>query len=106
MAKKFNITGLCIPQKHYIADISAKLDSITAMVANGDYFTINRPRQYGKSTCLEGIERRLCTGASEYYVLSLTFESMSAVDFQSEKNFIREFSRQLKLVFKTKKIAG
>jgi hypothetical protein len=103
MAKKFNITGLCIPREHYMADISAKMDSIVEMVANGDYFTINRPRQYGKSTCLEIIERQLSIGSNDYFVLFATFESMSAIDFQSEKNFIREFSRQLNLVFKTKK---
>ena len=28
MSKKFNITGLCIPERDYMADISGKLDTI------------------------------------------------------------------------------
>jgi hypothetical protein len=45
MAKRFNITGTCIPGRHYMADMSGKVDQIMEFVANGDYFTINRPRQ-------------------------------------------------------------
>jgi len=45
MAKTFNITGTCIPERHYMADIVDKLDKTMAMIAGGDYFTINRPRQ-------------------------------------------------------------
>ena len=26
--RKFNITGLCVPRKHYMVDISTKLDHI------------------------------------------------------------------------------
>ena len=48
--KKFNDTGLCISGKHYMADISTKLDAIVELVEEGAYFTINRPRQYGKTT--------------------------------------------------------
>jgi len=47
MDKKFNITGTCIPQTHYMADTSGKIRQIVAMVEAGEYFTINRPRQYG-----------------------------------------------------------
>lgn len=52
MAKRFNITGTCIPGRHYMADMSGKVDQIMEFVANGDYFTINRPRQYGKTTIM------------------------------------------------------
>lgn len=48
--KRFNVTGLCVPEKHYMADISRKLTEIVRMVNEGLYFTINRPRQYGKTT--------------------------------------------------------
>ena len=59
MAKKFNITGLCIPGEHFTADMSEKVDHIETMVVNGDYFTINRPRQYGKTTVMFFLEQRL-----------------------------------------------
>jgi hypothetical protein len=50
--KKFNVTGTCIPEKHYMVDISEKLDKIISMIESDEYFTINRSRQYGKTTTL------------------------------------------------------
>ena len=52
MNKKFNITGLCVPEKHYMVDTSNRINEIAKMVEDGEYFTINRPRQYGKTTTL------------------------------------------------------
>ena len=51
--KRFNVTGICVPDKHYMVDIGDKLEKIKAMVDYGDYFTINRARQYGKTTTCE-----------------------------------------------------
>jgi hypothetical protein len=48
--KKFNITGRCFPKEHYMADVSKKLAIALKMIENEDYFIINRPRQYGKTT--------------------------------------------------------
>ena len=45
--KKFNITGKCIPELHYMVDISERIDRIKRMVDAGDYMCINRGRQYG-----------------------------------------------------------
>lgn len=50
MPKTFNDTGVCIPGKHYMVDISAKLADIFILVEQGHYFVINRPRQYGEVT--------------------------------------------------------
>jgi len=36
--KYFNVTGLCIPKKHYMLDISSKVNKIIEMVDRGDYF--------------------------------------------------------------------
>ncbi|APH15817.1 hypothetical protein NPD5_4128 [Clostridium sporogenes] len=46
MKKRFNVTGTCIPEKHYMVDISNKLDSILKLVNDEEYFIINRPRQF------------------------------------------------------------
>lgn len=48
MAKIFNITGLCIPEKHYMVNIESRLTEIKKFVDEGMYFTINKTRQYGK----------------------------------------------------------
>ena len=44
MAKKFNVTGVCIPELHYMINLSSRLEKIKAMVDQGLYFTINRAR--------------------------------------------------------------
>ena len=59
MTKKFNITGVCYPNKHYMMDNSKKLEQIMGLIEFGEYFTINRPRQYGKTTTLHFLRKRL-----------------------------------------------
>jgi hypothetical protein len=73
MAKKFCITGTCVPEKNYMVDISDRIDRITKdYIEQGQYFTINRARQYGKTTTLFLLERKL---REDYLVLSLSFEA-------------------------------
>lgn len=73
MAKKFCITGTCVPEKNYMVDISGRIDRITKdYIEQGQYFTINRARQYGKTTTLFLLERKL---REDYLVLSLSFEA-------------------------------
>lgn len=58
--KSFNTEVVCNPQKHYMVDISDKIDRIIAKyVENGKYFSINRGRQYGKTSTLRAISRKL-----------------------------------------------
>lgn len=73
MAKRFCVTGTCIPDKNYMVDISGRIDRITKeYIEQGQYFTINRARQYGKTTTLFLLERKL---RKDYLVLSLSFET-------------------------------
>ncbi len=70
--KKFNITGICVPGLHYMVDTGDKIEEIVAdYIVSGEYFTINRARQYGKSTTLELLYNRL---KGEYLVLDISFE--------------------------------
>lgn len=78
--KKFNTAGSCRPNEHYMVDITERLEIIRKMVANGDYFCINRGRQYGKTTTLEALAVSL---ASEYTVFKLSFEGASQESFAS-----------------------
>ena len=55
MSKEFNVTGKCIAAKHYMADVSAKMTETVNLTEKGEYFIINRPRQYGKTTTLYGL---------------------------------------------------
>ena len=49
MRKTFNVSGNCYPELHYMVDLSDRLLEIKKMVDAGQYFTINRARQYGKT---------------------------------------------------------
>ena len=72
MPKKFCVTRICIPEKNYSR--YQRIDTIMHdYIENGQYFTINRARQYGKTTTLYLLERRL---QKEYLVLSLSFEAV------------------------------
>lgn len=92
MEKKFNTTGLCIPQYHYMVDISEKLKAIEKMIEAGYYFTINRSRQYGKTTTLEALRMSL---KDKYVVLSVSFEGLGTASFCEEAVFVKAFLKYL-----------
>ena len=48
MKREFNDTGVCVINKHYMVNISDKLDEIMKLIEKGKYFTINRPGSTGK----------------------------------------------------------
>ena len=52
MRKVFNTDGYCDPELHYMVDLFGRLNEIRVMVDAGQYFTVNRARQYGKTTIL------------------------------------------------------
>ena len=92
MAKCFNVNGSCDPEIHYMVDISDKLQKIKAMVDAGEYFTINKARQYGKTTTLNGLAELL---QNEYEVIYLDFQMLSYGDFETEEKFVSAFSNEL-----------
>lgn len=89
MGKTFNVNANCEPDLHYMVDISERIGQIKAMVDAGQYFTINRARQYGKTTVLLALGEGL---KKEYTVVSLDFQLMSTGDFEEEKEFTAAFA--------------
>ena len=83
--KTFNTTGTCRPDAHYMVDISERLDIIRKMVARGDYFCINRGRQYGKTTTLNAIKNTL--EGEGYTVFALSFEDLGQSLFSTDEKF-------------------
>ena len=92
--KEFNTTAVCIPSKHYMVDISERVKEIKKLVDAGKYFTINRARQYGKTTTLKVLASSL---QDAYCVLSLDFQKISSEGFSSESSFVQAFSRMVLL---------
>ena len=60
------------------------------MVEEGDYFVINRPRQYGKTTTLHGITNALIN-TGEYLVFNTSFEGIGDDIFNTEGEFAPGF---------------
>ena len=90
MRKKFNITGWCNPERHFMADVSSKSRQVMQMIEDGEYFTINRPHQYGKTTMLEIITRKLLA-SDRWLVFHLGFQNISSELYREEKLFCRTF---------------
>ena len=90
--REFNSTGLCVPWKHYMVDISGRVAQIRDMVERGDYFCINRARQYGKTTTLAALRRAL---EGDYAVAGLDFQALSHADFATEGHFVGAFAREV-----------
>jgi hypothetical protein len=86
--RDFNTTGLCVPDMHYMDDISGKIDQIRPMIEKRQYFTINRGRQYGKTTMLNALENVL---ADEYIMVKISFEGIGDAPFESEEKFVDAF---------------
>ena len=84
MDRKFNTTGVCIPHLHFMVNISKKLNKIESMVRSGEYFVINRPRQYGKTTTMYMLEQDL---KDEFLIISISFEGLGDLIFEEEQNF-------------------
>jgi len=101
--KRFNVTGLCVPERHYMCDVSGKVSAIAAMVERGDYFAINRARQYGKTTTLWLLEKRL---SKEYTVMKISFESVDDEMFETPSAFCQGLLRQCAKYFDESGLPG
>ena len=89
MRKRFNVTGLCIPQKHYMVNLVQRLAQIKEMVDEGAYFTIHRARQYGKTTLLYALESYL---KADYVVISIDFQKLGTAKYENENRFALSFA--------------
>ncbi|MBR1865567.1 MAG: AAA-like domain-containing protein [Lachnospiraceae bacterium] len=92
MRKVFYTDGRCVPGLHYMVDLSGRLRDMKCMVDNGSYFTINRARQYGKTTTLAALAECL---RQDYEVVSLDFQMMSYLSFADEQSFVAALSEEL-----------
>ena len=75
-----------------MVDLSERVRDIRELIDAGKYFIINRAHQYGKTTTLNALRIAL---ADEYEVISLDFQGISSIGFQSEGTFVQAFSRLL-----------
>jgi hypothetical protein len=100
MMRKFNVTGTCYPDEHYMVDLTSRIAAIRKMVEGGDYFTINRSWQYGKTTILYALRQAL---KADYLCLTMSFQAIGDASYATEEAFCKAF---LGLVNTALKIAG
>lgn len=94
MKKKFNITGVCYPHLHYMMDNSQKMREVMEMVEDGEYFVINRPRQYGKTTTIHLLSEQL-KHSDDYLPIRMNFQGMDSKWLQSDEAFAEMFLTEL-----------
>lgn len=96
--KEFHVTGTCNPDRHYMVDISGRIEQITSdYIDKGKYFTINRARQYGKTTLMFLLRRYLL---EKYIVISISFEAADELFVSSyalAAGLCRNVGRQLRM---------
>ena len=75
-----------------MVDTDKRFMLVEDMIERGEYFTINRARQYGKTTMLMMIWRRM---SDRYLVVPLSFEGLGDSAFTSEEAFASTFSKMM-----------
>ena len=100
-ARTFNTTGICNPEQHYMVDLAKRLAQVRILVDGGNYFTINRARQFGKTTTLNALAGYL---NHEYFVVSMDFQmQMSSAKFKNENSFALAFAKAFIVSFRVNK---
>ena len=90
--KAFNTTAVCVPSEHYMVDIESTIKEIKKLVDAGKFFTINRARQYGKTTTLNALDSYL---SAEYDVVSLDFQELTDAIYTDESTFTKGLAQLL-----------
>jgi hypothetical protein len=86
-----------------MADTSEKIRQIMAIVEQGEYFSINRGRQYGKTTTLSLLEKQL---QKKNTVIKISFEGVSDSMFETEANFCQGFLYVCSKYFSERNLPG
>ncbi|NJL14748.1 MAG: AAA family ATPase [Microscillaceae bacterium] len=90
MKKRFNITGSCNANEHYMMDDRRRFAGILQMVELGDYFVINRPRQFGKTTMLFALLTTLRED-ERFLPVFMSFQGTGLAPHQSDTGMINLF---------------
>ena len=81
------------PMEHYMVNLESRLEQIQTLTDHGEYFVMNRTRQYGKTTTLHLLTEKLC---KQYAVFSISFEGIEEDVYLSADRFCQNFYSLLK----------
>ena len=75
-----------------MVDTEKRFKAVEELIDMGEYFSINRARQYGKTTMLDMIWRRM---ADRYLIIDCSFEGVDDSAFASHAAFVEMFADQM-----------
>lgn len=87
-----------IAGQHYMVRIDRQVNAAARLVEDGMYFTINRGRQYGKTTTLAFLEETLAERG--FAVFSISFESLPDSAFESLERLLFASLEKMELPLK------
>ena len=73
--KRFNTTGPCFPNEHYMLPALDRLPGIRELVADGNYFVVHAPRQTGKTTAMKALVKEI-NAQGDMFAMYCTLESL------------------------------
>ena len=73
--RKFNTTGPCFPDEHYMLPALDRLPGIRELVAGGNYFVVHAPRQTGKTTALQALVQEI-NAQGNMFAIYCTLETL------------------------------
>ena len=73
--KRFNTTGPCFPDEHYMMPALDRLPGVRELVAGGGYFVVHAPRQTGKTTARQALVSEI-NAKGDMFALYCSLESL------------------------------
>lgn len=73
MVRRFNVSGPCDPEIHYMLPAMQRLPTVRRIIDVRGYFIVHAPRQVGKTTALLSLAREL-TAQGDYTAIFLSLE--------------------------------
>ena len=74
MRRRFNVSGICFPDRHYMLPPLPRLPTLRGLIEDQASFVLHAPRQSGKSTVLSTLGRTL-TEEGRFAALLVSVES-------------------------------
>jgi len=71
-----------------MVDTPKRFEAVADLIERGEYFDIIRARQYGKTTMLQTIRRKL---TNKYLIIKTSFEGVGNESFKGEETFVKMF---------------
>lgn len=92
--RRFNTTGSCKPNQHYMLPAEARLPGARALLEEDLYFVVHAPRQTGKTTTLNALAQSL-SGAGDRVALRVSCETAQVAgdDYGAAENIVLEMIR-------------